>query len=242
MLKVKRVQINELCAACNADNETVQHIFLQRPYAVSVWDKANFPQLSGNLYLFSEWLALVFQNESKEHIPAIIMICWMLWKNRNELIWNQRSLDPSVTVESAFSVLNQWRNVQDRTFDRFFGLMSNEDGDELWKLPLLNSVKGNTDAAIFEETGFYSYVFIARDHNGDMITAKTFCLRGRPSPEMAEALGIREALSWIKSADHDNVILESDCLQIIQAIRSSFLCFSYLGRVGQELGRIAEII
>lgn len=92
------------------------------------------------------------------------MVCWMLGKNMNDLVWNQRSLEPFEVTESAISVLNQWRSVQDKTFDRFLGYMTYEDGDEHWHPPLSNSVKVNTDAAIFEETVSYNHAFIVRDH------------------------------------------------------------------------------
>lgn len=51
-------------------------------------------------------------------------------------------------------------------------------------------------------------------------------MRGVQSPDIAEAIGIREALKWVKESGHHNV-----CLQMVQAIRSSFVCYSYLGRV-----------
>lgn len=158
----------------------------------------------------------------------------MLWKNRNELIWQQRSREPTDLVQSAFSVLNQWKSVQDRTFDRFLGHMTNEDGAEHWSLPMPGRVKVNTDAAIFEDTTCFSYAFVARDQEGALIEARSRCSFGRPDPELAEAMGIREALTWIKNFSYANVTVESDCLQVVQAIRSSFLCYSYLGRVIKE--------
>lgn len=53
------------------------------------------------------------------------------------------------------------------------------------------SVKINTNAAIFEETNCYSFAFIARDHVGNLVEIRSRCLRGDPSPELAEALGIK---------------------------------------------------
>ncbi|XP_074342024.1 uncharacterized protein LOC141679422 [Apium graveolens] len=133
-------------------------------------------------------------------------------------------------------VLDIVMGVQDRTFDRSLGYISAEDGDEHWTLPPANSVKINTDVAIFEENSNFSFAFVVRDHRGSLIEVRTRCLRGSPNPDLAEALGIREALSWIKNEDQHDVILESDCLQNVQvqnvqAIRSSFTCLSYLGRV-----------
>ncbi|KAL1831294.1 hypothetical protein ACET3Z_000945 [Daucus carota] len=38
------------------------------------------------------------------------------------------------------------------------------------------------------------------------------CKQGTIDPELAEAIGIREALSWVKNMDWQNVVLETDCL------------------------------
>lgn len=54
------------------------------------------------------------------------------------------------------------------------------------------------------------------------------------SPELAESLGIREALSWLKDNNVKNVIAETDYLQVVQLIRNYFSSFSYLGRVVEE--------
>lgn len=42
---------------------------------------------------------------------------------------------------------------------------------------------------------------------------------------MAEIMDIREALSWIKQNELSNVLLESDCLPMVQAMRSTSRAF-----------------
>lgn len=92
------------------------------------------------------------------------------------------------------------------------GYMSHEDGDEHWSLPQVNSVKVNADAAIFEELNRYAYAVVVRDHEGKLLEARSKCLPGHPSPDMVEAIGIREALSWVKDKGVNNAVVESDCL------------------------------
>ncbi|XP_074341817.1 uncharacterized protein LOC141679208 [Apium graveolens] len=84
----------------------------------------------------------------------------------------------------------------------------------------------------------YSHAFVVRDHNGRLVEAGSKCSRGNLSPDLAEALSIRDALSWLKEKEYANTVLESDCLQVVQAIRSSFVCFSYLGRVVDECHKL----
>lgn len=126
------------------------------------------------------------------------MFCWSIWKNRNDLVWNQRSSQVVEVVVSSKVVLNQWQVAQDKTFDSFFSHMTTADGDEHWTAPVDNTIKVNCDAAIFAATSTYSTAFAVRDHMGDLVEAKSSCCLGNLSPENAEAISVREALSWIK--------------------------------------------
>lgn len=51
---------------------------------------------------------------------------------------------------------------------------------------------------------------------------------------MAEAMGIREVLSWIKTQPWWSFMIKMDSLGSVQAIRSSSLKLSYLGRVIED--------
>lgn len=99
----------------------------------------------------------------------------MLWKNRNDLIWNQRSVGNLEIVNAALSTLNQWRFVQDNFFDSFLGYMLKEDDLEQWQAPMINSVKVNVDAALFEEPYRFSHAMVVRDHRGNLVEASSKC-------------------------------------------------------------------
>lgn len=45
---------------------------------------------------------------------------------------------------------------------------------------------------------------------------------GHVQPEIAEIIGIKEALSWIEGHQWQNVIIETDSLACVQAINSEF--------------------
>lgn len=95
-------------------------------------------------------------------------------------------------------------------------------------------IKINVDAAIFEDSGKYCLSMVARDSAGHLVAAVAKCRIGRVAPELAEALGIKEALSWTKNMITQPTIIESDCLAAIQAIRCSTVNLSYLGRIIDE--------
>ncbi|KAL8109427.1 hypothetical protein AgCh_025503 [Apium graveolens] len=162
------------------------------------------------------------------------MLCWAIWKSRNDLVWNQRNTEVLEVVVVAKVILNQWKYAQDKTFDLTLSFLNEEDGDERWMIPQENKIKVNCDAAIFEETNTYSYAFIGRDHAGAVLEAKSVCRMGNIAPENAEAIGVREALSWIKEQEIQNARVETDCVVVVQAMRGSVIPRSYFGRIINE--------
>ena len=92
-------------------------------------------------------------------------------------------------------------------------------------------IKVNVDAALFPEEDKFSFACVARNDQGHAIEAITCCKQGVTSPEMAEAIGVKEALSWIKRKSWQRVIVETDCLTVVQALRSPVSMDSYFGSI-----------
>ncbi|XP_074342142.1 uncharacterized protein LOC141679575 [Apium graveolens] len=162
------------------------------------------------------------------------MICWITWKCRNDLIWNQKCLEPHEAANSARVALSQWKEAQDKLFDRSWGLLNENDGNERWNFPTKNQTKVNTDAAVFALTNCYSYAFSARNHKGELMEAQSKCKVGTISPDCAEVMDIREVLSWIKDKQMENVVVETDCLVAVQEIQTEAAMNSYFGSIVQE--------
>lgn len=215
LLRSRRVPVNNVCPSCNEAPESVLHSLVTCPFAQSCWHKAALPMITGEFNSFTGWLQLVFINRNTAAVNVMVMVCWVLWKNRNDLVWNQKCLEVSDVLATAISVLNQWRFVQDKTFDNSLGFMNQEDGCEQWQTPVLNRVKVNTDAAIFDHLNRFSHALVVRDHNGNLLEAKSICYQGTVSPDLAEAMGIREALSWVKSSKQQDTVVETDCLNLV---------------------------
>ena len=101
----------------------------------------------------------------------------------------------------------------------------------------MNTIKITVDAATFAEFQDSGIGMIARDDRGRLILARTILLGGLFSAEMVESIAIREALSWIKQRNWLQVMIESDSLVVIQAIRSKVPMVSPYGRVIEECRR-----
>lgn len=54
-------------------------------------------------------------------------------------------------------------------------------------------IKVNVDAALYESEGCFGFAYVARNDKGELIEANSSCREGSVTPEIAEAVGIREA-------------------------------------------------
>ncbi|KDP36415.1 hypothetical protein JCGZ_08684 [Jatropha curcas] len=90
----------------------------------------------------------------------------------------------------------------------------------IWHPPLQGTLKLNVDAAFDLNTHRAGGGWILRDHLGFCLGGKLMDLGVVASSLMAEALSIREALSWVKTRDLTTAIqIESDSMTTIQALQ-----------------------
>ncbi|KAM6565218.1 hypothetical protein CsatB_025216 [Cannabis sativa] len=100
---------------------------------------------------------------------------------------------------------------------------------------MLNKIKVNIDGALFEQKGRFGVGCVARDHHGTMVEAFKKGKVGYVQPEIAEIIGIKEALSWIAIHPWDSVVLETDNLVCVQAVQSKVFMSSQFGLIVQDV-------
>ncbi|XP_060959369.1 uncharacterized protein LOC115700225 [Cannabis sativa] len=148
--------------------------------------------------------------------------------------WQQLTAGVNLTavlLPTAQALLADWTQAQDLTFNLTVAFLTDVNGAETWAKPAENILKINVDVAIFSETATYSFARVIRDETGALVEAFTCCRSGVLQPEMVEALGVKEALSWVKRKDWRKVVIETDSLTVVQALRSSIPMVSYFGSI-----------
>ncbi|XP_060974306.1 uncharacterized protein LOC133039424 [Cannabis sativa] len=108
------------------------------------------------------------------------------------------------------------------------------NGKDHWTKPLFTKLKINVDGAIFESETRFGFGFIVRDSVGKLILAASGSKLGAVSPEIAEVVGMKEVLSWIKRMNVTDVEIETDSLVTVQAINGSVQIPSQFGLIVQD--------
>lgn len=228
---MKHVPISEICPLCNVCEETTLHCLVYCSFAQGCLEGIGVANNTDNPTTFAGWLEMIMGQHTNSMIPKIAMLLWSVWKARNMVIWQDTYQHVDEVLRTARSTLDQWIEAQAKNFVPSIGNLHTMDGKELWTKPSQQTIKINLDAALFDSDNMVGYGLCARDHTGRLIDARAVCQRGRTSAVLAEALAFKEALSWIKSKQWHNVLIETDCLKVVQALRSSLTFTSPLGLV-----------
>ncbi|KAF4372183.1 hypothetical protein G4B88_016239 [Cannabis sativa] len=78
------------------------------------------------------------------------------------------------------------------------------------------------------------YGCVVRDPDGGLVSTFAGVFPGSVAPELAEIMGIREALSWLKDHSYSQATIETDSLVCVEAIRSAATFVSAFGLVVDE--------
>ncbi|KAM6586650.1 hypothetical protein CsatA_009255 [Cannabis sativa] len=231
-LRTKHVDVAIECPMCNESEESIVHCLVDCPVAQRCWNRVGIGTGVATVAGFSSWFEACFQQSNEDSRDMLAATCWALWGARNDKVWNQQNTDTMEVVSSAKSYLEQWKVAQVSGFETTLSGLTKDDGAEQWRLPPSNSVKINVDGAIFADTNEFGLGVVVRDDKGFLVEGKTRLFHGKVAAEVAEALSFREALSWIKqNPNWPHVIVETDCLLVVQSLRSSFRMISVFGNL-----------
>uniref|UniRef100_A0A803PUD0 Reverse transcriptase domain-containing protein n=1 Tax=Cannabis sativa TaxID=3483 RepID=A0A803PUD0_CANSA len=232
-LQTKHVHVDLLCPFCLNSVETISHVLMECRFAQSCWNLASPTVISGSPIDFGSWFMGVLDTQSSAVSVDAAMVSWSIWNARDDVLWKQKNCTAAGVFASARNVLQQWSvaHVQKSGPLLVFGPFS---GVEQWQRPVSNYIKINVDGAIFEAEHKYGFGCVARDANGRLLEGISGSRLGDVGPEIAEVIGVKEALSWIKRNGWSEVEIESDALVVVQAVLGSVSMPSQFGYLVQD--------
>ena len=227
-LSQKRVPVSTRCPVCLSGEESIVHCLVTCPFASMCWSIIFLGFQVIQAGDFEEWIGDVFQGNTQNRRAEVVTVCWAIWRHRNDVVWNKKFSNVNRVVASAKQYLLQWKFAQVNCSSASSRFEVQGDGAQG------NSIKVTVDAALFTDRDEYGLGVVDRDSDGKVVAARTRCLSGKVTAVFAEAVAIKEALSWITEHDWQEVLMESDCLAAVQAIRSKVEMRSSFGVVGEE--------
>ncbi|KAM6558702.1 hypothetical protein CsatA_027941 [Cannabis sativa] len=237
----KHVPVHLTCPFCHTEEESITHVLLQCHFSKSCWNRSGLATPPAHSDSFFLWFKDVADRNKPDLLEEVVMLCWSIWQARNGVLWNQKSYSAADVMFTACLTLAQWKNANSRKFEPLLVPSGTYDSGERWVKPAVNMLKINVDGAVFHADNAYGSGVVIRDNTGSLIEAFSVYNHGCNKPEIAEMVGIKEALSWIKKKEDQvvqGVIVETDCLVALQALHTSIRMPSLFGLLVSECHEI----
>jgi len=138
-LKRRHIRNQPVCKRCCQEEETTQHLFFDCFYAQQVWRAAGFPHntitmpgASVNTKM-NIILSPTFARRHPHLSHLAIWIVWRLWKSRNQLIFQQKSISWQTTLQLARNDEEEWNTSTDYLHSLQPPTMSRRDTNSIAK-------------------------------------------------------------------------------------------------------------
>ncbi|XP_059429159.1 uncharacterized protein LOC132162969 [Corylus avellana] len=209
--------------------ETVGHILWTCPFAVDVWTECMMSIQKCTSYddsFVNIWLMLSKRME-EDGMQLVAVIARLIWLRRNKVIFSGEFQSPFVLYRMAQEQVVQFQRAGT---SRCVQRVPQQTHDvQRWKKPPFGAVKFNWDAAVDKEGQKMGIGIIPRDHNGDIVAALVVMRMFITDPTTAEALAAWKLADLCVRMELDNVILEGDSMEVVQALRKEECTWGYYG-------------
>ncbi|XP_031127667.1 uncharacterized protein LOC116029767 [Ipomoea triloba] len=233
ILRSKGVAIGGGCPFCAHATESISHILCECPLAAELWGVSDI--LQGRSFV--HFVEAVLHATDGTQVLLMAARFWTTWKARNDKIWNGRLWSVDSLKRQVDALVAAWKQYYHTPS---VGLQRSTQSLDFWMPPPSGKYKCNVDAALFA-TGV-AFGAVVRDSNGKFVAACGGSLLCVSDPFVAEAMAIKEALTWIKDRGMTHVILETDCLNFCNSFNSILLDLSYVGLIIKQCKLIARDI
>ncbi|OMP09037.1 hypothetical protein COLO4_05866 [Corchorus olitorius] len=149
ILQQKGISLEDVCAVCGKDRETLEHMFFHCPLSKAVWEL----QCPWILVCLKDWAdrddvwQRIFHKASQlGSKERVFFTCWLLWFNRNRCV-HKASCGVPRAVSMRVNSLIQQASRDDNSID----VHVDDRAAIRWKAPPLGVVKINMDAAFDSE-------------------------------------------------------------------------------------------
>ncbi|KAF4361108.1 hypothetical protein G4B88_000409 [Cannabis sativa] len=154
-LQEKRVQVPLHCPFCQIAPETTLLLLVDCVFAQQCWSSAGQEIKEAAGLAFADWFTDMLQSFSFAVLGKIAMICWGIWRARNDLAWNNKEPVAAGVVSSTSAYFNQWLLANSRSQGAASAV--SRGVEERWSVPEEDTIKINVDASVFTSANFFEY-------------------------------------------------------------------------------------
>ncbi|CAN1853577.1 Uncharacterized mitochondrial protein AtMg00310 [Linum perenne] len=222
-LKKRNCSPSDLCPCCLQMEESTQHLLFECEITRDVWKEVQprllLPNVPNGQQSVADWFKEMVKDGQIDRCRRAALCCWVVWKSRNELCFENIRPNLQGMVRRVFSEINLWERSMEQSSEERIG--GGNGGGELMHQGQGNQMSGNPIKRFLCDGSFKGEIqkagigVIAVNPEGRIVDGVARRLLCR-APIVAEAYAV---LTACKLATQERVMTEvwSDCKQVVQA-------------------------
>ena len=231
-LSKRHVKDSSMCKVCLAMNEDLMHALIHCSHAKQFWAEAQlwFDFRLHRLHPDTWRQDILCDSRFDEHTRAkIVSVMWSIWHSRNLWTHDKEESDP----RNSMRIIRETLAILELPREQAAVLPGHG-----WRPPEQGSVKINTDAAIDSDHHKGGAGGVARSSSG-LVGAWCKPHGGVTDPSIAEALALRDGVIVAKLRGFQHVIMEMDCLEVVNLWKSRHNSRSVVAPLLLEIGDLS---
>ena len=229
-LTTRGIPCEDSCVSCELLAETHRHTFFVCSKAADCWEKIGLGNLTHNLLLtadnFTATLFNLFDKLLLHHQHLAAMVLWSLSKSRNAKLWEATDTSPNFIISHAKDTLQEWSCMQRTKHQE-----QNPTHTSSWVKPPTGTLKGNVDAAMFDNNTIMGYGMCFRNSLGQLLLGKSGFLLSFSTVLEIESIALLESIKTAISNGMHTVLFETDCKSPVNALTSPVVPISEFGNL-----------
>ncbi|XP_026399043.1 uncharacterized protein LOC113294886 [Papaver somniferum] len=219
--------IDVSCAICNSEAESLYHLLVLCNHAKEVWRilNVNIDRIIINYHSIREWIMSWFQgvenagdDDLKTWRSLLMVGCWIIWKERCDCVFQDKSLNPTETASRINYTLLSYKPTIHNSIDAPPEITQHDNN-------LVTHVPSDTftiyaDASYDELTNDCGTGMVLCNIAGKHTGIKGTYAAGILDAKSGECMAIREALSWAKGMDLEKIQIISDYEIVVKTLNN----------------------
>jgi ribonuclease HI len=184
----------------------------------------------------SELIFYLLQQLNADDASLLACVMWSIWKQRNNLVWNNVTDAQNFVFTRAHNMLLDRRAVQATKA----GVVADQHTEQVhkWNKPLSGRVKCNIDASFSSVYNRIGIGICIRDEFGAYVLAKYEQFTPLCDVKIGEALGLLSALKWVHELNLGPVDFELDSKVVVEKFHSNKIDDTELGGIMSHCKRL----
>ncbi|KAL6586451.1 hypothetical protein OROMI_001439 [Orobanche minor] len=180
------------------------------------------------------WFYSLKQALDRSQFESFVCTCWCLWYNRNRVTHGEKMMEVPEVALSAQDYIRRFKEARLQ-----FHISRPPETVQFWRPLVAPFVKINCDAALLSRLACTGLGMVAHDSAGTLIGWKQKRIDQLYDPEIAEAYAVMASVEYARQRGWTHVMVEGDCLRIIQDVNTSSPCLSSAGRIIEQIKQMS---